>query len=367
MVLAEGYPTFDQPTDVEMCKLECALRGSLELLSSISSRSSFAYTIFFIGFVVTQSAAAGTLDDVRSRGKLICGVSEGLPGFSEKDGSGVWHGFDVDFCKAVAAAVLGDTGKVEYVPLSATIRFDALTDRRIDLLSRNSTWTMSRDLELGIEFAGVSYFDGQGFLVPTLFGATSALQLNGARICVASGTTSEQNAAEFFQNKNLKVSFLRFDKWADARAAYALEKCDVFTGDRSALAAERSLLPTPQDHVILRDVISKEPLGPATRKDDPKWTGLVRWTLFALINAEELGLSSRSVVTTHRQLAMELAAPATRALGLSGDWLINVIAGVGNYGEIFERNLGQDTPLELSRGMNALWKEGGLLYAPPMQ
>ena len=183
---------------------------------------SCAIAAVFIGtFAVTLSATAGTLDDVRSRDKLICGVSEGLPGFSEKDGSGVWRGFDVDFCKAVAAAVLGDTAKVAYVPLSATVRFDALTDRRIDLLSRNSTWTMSRDLELGIEFAGVSYFDGQGFLVPTLFGASSALQLDGARICVASGTTSEQNAAEFFQSKNLKVSFLRFNKWADARAAYA--------------------------------------------------------------------------------------------------------------------------------------------------
>ena len=368
IVLAEGYPTFDQPTDVEMCKLQCALRGSFDLLSSISSRFSFAFAfvVFFIGFVVTQSATAGTLDDVRSRDKLICGVSQGLLGFSEKDVSGVWRGFDVDFCKAVAAAVLGDTGKVEYVPLSATVRFDALTDRRIDLLSRNSTWTMSRDLELGIEFAGVSYFDGQGFLVPTLFGATSVLQLDGARICVASGTTSEQNATEFFQSKNLKVSFLRFDKWVDARAAYALEKCDVFTGDRSALAAERSLLPAPQNHVILRDVISKEPLGPVTREDDPKWTGLVRWTLFALINAEELGLNMKSAAG-QRQQVIALGAPATKSLGLADDWLLKVIAGVGNYGEIFERNLGENTPLDLRRGINALWTQGGLLYAPPMQ
>jgi len=256
---------------------------------------------------------------------------------------------------------------VEYLPLFADARFGALNDRRIDLLSRNSTWTMSRDLELGLEFAGINYFDGQGFLVPALFGATSPLQLNGAKICVISGTTSESNAATFFQKSNLKVTFLEFAERSVARAAYAAGKCDVFTGDRSALAAERSLLPTPQDHIILRDVISKEPLGPATRKDDPKWTGLVRWTLFALINAEELGLSSRSVATGDRQSALELAAPAVRALGLSGDWLIDVIGGVGNYGEIFERNLGQDTPLELSRGMNALWKEGGLLYAPPMQ
>lgn len=317
--------------------------------------------------VVTLSASAGTLDDVRSRDKLICGVSEGLPGFSEKDGSGVWRGFDVDFCKAVAAAVFGDTAKIEYVPLSADVRFNALTDRRIDLLSRNSTWTMSRDLELGIEFVGISYFDGQGFLIPTLLGATSALQLDGAKICVGSSTTSEQNAADFFQSKKLKVSFLRFREGSDARAAYASEKCDVFTADRSALAAARSLLPMPQNHVILRDVISKEPLGPVTRKDDPKWTGLVRWTLFALINAEELGLNSKSIAAGPRQQAIDLGAPATRSLGLANDWLVKVIEGVGNYAEIFERNLGQNTPLDLSRGMNALWTQGGLLYAPPMQ
>jgi len=333
-----------------------------------------AYAALAIGVTLTLwvgasagSAIAGTMDDVRARGKLICGVSEGLPGFSEKDNSGVWRGFDVDFCKAVAGAALGDTARVEYLPLSADARFGALRDRRIDLLSRNSTWTMSRDLELGVEFAGINYFDGQGFLVPASFGATSPLQLNGAKICVISDTTSESNAAAFFRKSNLQVSFLEFAERSAARTAYAAGKCDVFTGDRSALAAERSLLSTPQDHVILRDVISKEPLGPATRKDDPKWSGLVRWTLFALINAEELGLSSRSVVTTNRQLAVELAAPATRALGLSGDWLINVVGGVGNYAEIFERNLGQESPLELSRGMNALWKEGGLLYAPPMQ
>jgi general L-amino acid transport system substrate-binding protein len=311
-------------------------------------------------------AAAGTLEEVRARGRLICGVSEGLPGFSEKDGSGVWQGFDVDFCKAVAGAVLGDTGKVEYQPLSADARFGALKDRRIDLLSRNTTWTMSRDLEGGLEFAGISYFDGQGFLVPALLGATSPLQLDGAKICVVSGTTSENNAANFFQSAKLKVSFLRFTERTEARAAYAAEKCDAFTGDRSALAAERSLMSVPQDHVILRDVISKEPLGPVTREDDVKWTGLVRWTLFALINAEELDLSASSVATKN-QLALDLAAPAARSLGLSNDWLVKVITGIGNYAEIFERNLGQDTPLELDRGINAQWKQGGLLYAPPMQ
>jgi general L-amino acid transport system substrate-binding protein len=336
----------------------------------ISNRSFFvacAVVAVLIESFVALNAAAGTLDDVRSRDKLICGVSEGLPGFSEKGGSGVWRGFDVDFCKAVAAAVLGDTAKVEYVPLSADVRFKALTDRRIDLLSRNSTWTMSRDLELGIEFAGISYFDGQGFLIPTLLGATSALQLDGAKICVGSGTTSEQNAADFFKSKKLKVSFLRFTEGPDARAAYASEKCDVFTGDRSALAAARSLLPVPQNHIILRDVISKEPLGPVTREDDPKWTGLVRWTLFALINAEELGLNSKLIAADQRQQAIDLGVPATRSLGLANDWLVKVIVGVGNYAEIFDRNLGENTPLALSRGMNALWTQGGLLYAPPMQ
>src|SRR5215813_4691765 len=284
--------------------------------------------------VAAGSAIAGTMDDVRARGKLICGVSEGLPGFSEKDSSGVWRGFDVDFCKAVAAAVFGDITKVEYRPLSAEARFEALKDRRIDLLSRNTTWTMSRDLELGLEFAGINYFDGQGFLLPALYGATSPLQLGGAKICVATGTTSEKNASAFFQSHNLKVSFLTFTERAQAHAAYAEMKCDVFTGDRSALAAERSLLSTPEDHVILRDVISKEPLGPVTRDDDSRWTGLVRWTLFALINAEELGISSKSIGAEKAQEAVALGAPAVRSLGLPRDWLVTLIGGVGNRADI---------------------------------
>jgi len=329
----------------------------------------FAATVAFSSLLVAapKIASAGTLDDVRARNKLICGVSEGLPGFSEKNQAGAWHGFDVDFCKAVAGAVLGDVSKVEYRRLSAEARFEALKKSQIDLLSRNSTWTMSRELELGLEFAGISYFDGQGFLIPAIFGATSPLQLGGASICVVTGTTSETNAAAFFKKHSLQVSFLRFSERSAARKAYAAGKCDAFTGDRSALAAERSLLSSPQDHVILRDVISKEPLGPVTRRGDSQWTGLVRWTLFALINAEELGLSSSSVAKTQNQKAKELGSPATKALGLSDDWLIKVIGGVGNYAEIFERNLGADTPLALNRGMNALWTEGGLLYAPPMQ
>jgi general L-amino acid transport system substrate-binding protein len=311
-------------------------------------------------------AAAGTLDEVRARGRLICGVSEGLPGFSEKDKAGHWHGFDVDFCQAVAAAVLGDANKVDYWALTADNRFAALKAKQIDLLSRNSTWTMTRDLVDGLAFAGISYYDGQGFLMPALLGASSPLQLNGATICVVTGTTSEQNAAAFFEKRKVKVSFLRFAQRPAARAAYAAGKCDTFTGDRSALAAERSLLAKPQDHVVLEGVISKEPLGPVTRKGDEPWTDLVRWTLFALINAEEQGLDSATAGSTLRQKAIEMGAPAVKALGLSDDWLVKVIGGVGNYKDIFERNLGPDTPLGLDRGMNALWAQGGLLYAPPM-
>jgi general L-amino acid transport system substrate-binding protein len=324
-------------------------------------------TILALLVPVATSASAGTLADVRARNILICGVSEGLRGFSEKDNSGVWRGFDVDFCKAVAGAVLGDVGKVEYRPLSAEKRFDALKNGQIDLLSRNSTWTMSRDLVDGLAFAGIIYYDGQGFLMPALLGATSPLQLDGASICVLTGTTSEQNAAAFFAKRKVKVSFLRFAERPAARAAYAAGKCDAFTGDRTMLAAERSLLAKPQDHVVLDGVISKEPLGPVTRKGDQQWTDLVRWTLFALIDAEEQGLDMTTAKTTMRQKAIDMGKPAVKTLGLADDWLVKVIGGVGNYKDIFERNLGSDTPMGLERGMNALWVQGGLLYVPSMQ
>ena len=218
--------------------------------------------------LLAQTAAAGTLDDVRARGRLICGVSDGLPGFSEKDKAGAWHGFDVDFCKAVAAAVLGDTRKVDYRALAADDRFAALKTKQIDLLARNTTWTMSRDLGDGLAFAGIDYFDGQGFMLPAQLGASSPLQLEGASICVVTGTAAEENAAAFFARRKVKVSFLRFKDHAAAREAYASGKCDAFTGDRSALAAERARLAKPEDHVVLEGVISKEPLGPVTRKGD---------------------------------------------------------------------------------------------------
>lgn len=314
----------------------------------------------------TSIGVAGTLDDVRARDKLVCGVSEGLGGFSEQDGAGAWQGFDVDFCRAVAAAVLGDTAKVEYVPLSAEARFAALSDGKIDLLSRNSTWTMSRDLDLGLDFPGTSYFDGQGFLIPAIFGAISPLELDGATICVVSGTTTEANATAYFAKAGLTVSFLSFEERPEARAAYAEAKCDAYTADRSALAAERAELAVPEDHVILKDVISKEPLGPVTRDSDPQWTSLIRWTLFALIDAEERGLDTAAMAAAGADEAKLMGAPAVKSLGLADDWLVKVLAGVGNYAEIFDRNLGEQTPMQLSRGVNALWTQGGILYAPPM-
>lgn len=311
---------------------------------------------------------AGTLDDVRARGELVCGVSEGLPGFSIRDAAGAWHGFDVDFCRALAAAALGDASKVIFKPYSATARFDALTKGDIDVLSRNSTWTMSRDLELGVEFAGISYYDGQGFLARALDGFTSTLELSGARICVVGGTTTEENASSYFTRNHIKVTFVRFAERTDAREAYAAGKCDVYTADRSALAAERSLLPDPENHVFLREVISKEPLGPVTREGDDTWTGFVRWALYGLINAEEEDITSASLAQPRkREEAQALGIAAARALRLTDGWVAVMVSATGNYGEIFDRNLGEGTPLAISRGINALWTKGGILYAPPMQ
>ncbi|MCB9992197.1 MAG: amino acid ABC transporter substrate-binding protein [Hyphomicrobiaceae bacterium] len=307
-------------------------------------------------------ASAGTLDDVRNRDRLICGVSEGVAGFSIKDQNGGWHGFDVDFCKAVAATVLGDPAKVDYVSLSADQRFDALRQGKIDLLSRNSTWTMRRDLALGLDFVGPIYIDGQSFLVPALYGLTSVRQMEGATVCVVSGTTSEVNGPNFFTAAGMNVTFLPFSGRVEARKAYEAGDCDALTGDRSALAGERAQTADPDAHFLLRDVISKEPLSPVVRQDDPQWTDLVRWTLFALINAEELGLGPND-----SDRLRQLGAPMVETYGLDPDWFANMLSAVGSYKDMFARNLGEQTPLGLGRGLNALWTEGGLLYAPPMQ
>lgn len=329
-------------------------------------------TITLMAIAGGAQAVAATIDDVRARGKLNCGVSEGLPGFSEADPGGQWHGFDVDICRAVATAVLDDPDAVNYIPQSATERFQSLQKGEIDLLSRNSTWTMSRDTDLGLEFAGVAYYDGQGFLSHASIGIRSALELQGARICVLAATTSQENAAAFFGAKGIDVTFTSFETRPEAREAYAKEQCDAMTADRSALAAERSLLPVPDDHIILPEVISKEPLSPVTRDNDPAWTDLVRWTLYGLINAEEQELTSLVMnpsspeAGTYRAKALALGKPSAPALHIKDDWLARVIASVGNYGEIFERNLGVETPLGIDRGLNAPWNAGGILYAPPM-
>lgn len=309
------------------------------------------------------TAVAGTLDDVKARGTLNCGVSEGLVGFSARDKDGKWSGFDVDYCRAVAAAVLGDAGKVKYVPLSAVKRFDALKSGKIDVLSRNTTWTMSRDITLGLEFIGITYFDGQGFLTRRENGISSALQLGAAKICALSGTTSEANARAYFTHNKVDVEIVTFAKREAALKAYEARDCDAYSADRSALASERSKLPDSAEHMLLPEVASKEPLGPVVRQDDQAWAELNRWVLFLLINAEEAGWG----IASKGAAPITLPEKVNARLGLPKGWPAKVISTVGNYGDIFERNIGRDTPLALGRGLNALWTRGGLIYAPPMR
>lgn len=323
---------------------------------------------------VSMTVGAGTLQDVQKRGELRCGVNQGLPGFSDKDGNGRYQGLDVDYCKAVAAAIFNDTSAaVEYVPLSASRRFEALTGKDIDLLARNTTWTMSRDAEHG-EFIGISYYDGQGFMVPKSLGVHSAQELDNARVCVNTGTTTELNAVDYFSSLNIKVRYVKFENTQDVVDAYDNGDCDVFTTDRSGLAAQRGKLADPEAHRVLPEIISKEPLGPVVRQDDAQWADIARWSLFCLINAEELGVSRRNV----NQHASRSDVPAVRRLlgldgefgqsiGLDDKWCYNIIARVGNYAEIYERNVGPETPLQLKRGVNALWSNGGILYAPPIR
>jgi general L-amino acid transport system substrate-binding protein len=313
---------------------------------------------------------------VRRRGYVACGVNPGLPGFAYPDFRGEWRGFDVDFCRAVAAAVFGDAGKVRFSAIRSEDRFGALQRGEIDILSRNTSWSFSRDAGLGLDFAAVTYFDGQGFLAPKALGLTSAQELSGARICVQAGTVSQDNLADYFRARGLNYKPVIASSEADARRLYQSGACDVFTADISALAGSRSVLDSPGAHVILPDVISKEPLGPVVRQDDPVWTDIVRWTVYATILGEELGLSSKTVgqaretasdPQTRRLLGVEGDYGAL--LGLPKDWAYQVIRQVGSYHEIFRRDVGQDSPLKLERGLNALWNapKPGLMYAPPLR
>lgn len=316
-------------------------------------------------------APGSKLAEVRARDKLICGVNPGLLGFAYRNNAGEWVGLDADFCRAVAAATLGDGGKVVFVPLDAATRFDALKAGKIDILSRNTTWTMNRDVDLGLEFAGVLYFDGQSFMTGEERGFVSAQQLAGSRVCVQQATTTESNMAYYFRAHGIAAEVKTFAAREDLVKAYLGGACDVYSADRSSLFADRAAFAEPLRHAILPEVISKEPLGPAVLQGDPQWIKIVRWTLAALVNAEEVGLGKAMAASTaplegDARRLVEGAGASAAALGLDKAWLRTVVASVGNYAEIFEANVGAASPLGMDRGMNALWKRGGILYAPPM-
>ena len=322
----------------------------------------------------TLPASAATLDDVKAKGHVQCGVSQGLPGFSNPDKDGNWIGLDADVCRAVAAAVFGDANKVKYSPLSAKERFTALQSGEIDMLSRNTTWTLTRDTALGLDFVGVNFYDGQGFMVRKDMGVKSATQLGGASVCTAIGTTTELNMADFFRANKLKYEPVTFEKMDEVIAAYDSGRCDVFTTDRSALAAQRVKLKNPAAHVILPETISKEPLGPVVRHGDNKWADVVRWSLIAMIEAEEVGVTSKNVDDMRKTAANPVVkrllgteGDMGKNLGLSNDWSYHIIKQVGNYSESYERHVGPDTAIGLARGANELWSNGGLMYPMPVR
>ena len=321
------------------------------------------------------SAQAATLDDIRKRGHLQCGINTGLAGFAAPDDKGVWRGFDVDLCRAVAAAVFGDAGKVKYTNLTGKTRFTALRSGEIDMLSRNTTWTFSRDVDLQLTFVGVNYYDGQGFMVPKKLGVKSAKELGGASVCIQTGTTTELNLADFFRVNNMKYEPVPIETNAEARTNYLAGRCDVYTTDASGLSATRVSLDDPDAHMVLPEIISKEPLGPVVRQGDDQWADIVRWALNAMVAAEELGVTSKNAAKMaegtknpeiNRLLGVE-ELQGREGLGLAKDWALAVISQVGNYGEVFEANLGPKTPLGIGRGVNAQWKNGGLIYAPPFR
>ncbi len=324
-------------------------------------------------------ASAATLDDVKGKGFVQCGVNTGLAGFAAPNDKGEWSGFDVDICKAVAAAIFGEAtaDTVKYTPTTAKERFTALQSGEIDLLSRNTTWTLSRDTALGFNFAGVNYYDGQGFMINSknLPGINSALQLSGAAVCVQAGTTTELNLADYFRANNMQYNPVVFEKLEEVNAAYDGGRCDVYTTDQSGLYSIRLTLSAPDDHVVLPEIISKEPLGPAVRHGDDQWFDIVKWTLNAMIIAEELGITQANVdemkestnPEVRRVLGTEADSKLAADLGLSNEWVVNIVKAVGNYGESFERNIGTGSPLKIARGLNALWTKGGLQYAPPIR
>lgn len=319
------------------------------------------------------AAPAQTLKSVKDRGELVCGVSKGLPGFSAPDAAGKWSGFDVDVCRALAAAIFNDPAKVKFVPLSADERFPALSKGEIDVLSRNSTWTLEREAKLGLLFAAVTYFDGQGFLVRDARKVTSALELDKSKVCVQAGTTAESNTKDYFAANNMTLELVTLPTSVDLVKAYEDGKCDTLTTDVSQLYALRLTMAKPGDHIVLPDVISKEPLGPVVRQGDDQWLNLVKWTVFALVNAEELGVSANTIDAALKSQKPEVKRLVGNEgnfgeqLGVTNDFVVRIVKAVGNYGESFERNVGAASKLGIPRGINQLWSMGGIVYAPPVR
>jgi general L-amino acid transport system substrate-binding protein len=328
-----------------------------------------------LAVATTGSAHAGAIfDAIKDKGFIQCGVNVGLAGFSNPDDAGDWSGIDVDVCRAIAAAVFGDAEAVKFTPLTSKERFTALQSGEVDVLSRNTTWTLNRDSALGLDFTGVTYYDGQGFMVPKSLGVKSALELDGASVCVQTGTTTELNLADYFRANNMSYTPVVFERGDEARTAYEQGRCDTLTTDQSGLYAERIGLANPDEHIVLPEVISKEPLGPAVRHGDNQWGDIVRWTLYAMLEAEELGINSQNVddekanstnPNVRRLLGVE--GDMGQGIGLPADFGYQVVKQVGNYGEIFERNIGMSSPLKIERGLNALWTDGGLQYAMPVR
>ena len=327
-----------------------------------------------LSMTVAAAAQASTLGDVKGKGFIQCGVSQGVPGFSNADEAGNWTGIDVDICRAAAAAVFGDASKVKFTPLSAKERFTALQSGEIDILSRNTTWTLVRDTALGLNFAGVNYYDGQGFMVRKDLGVKSARELAGAAICVNIGTTTELNMADFFRANNMDYKPVGFEKADDVVAAYEAGRCDVYTTDRSALAAQRLKLKSSDAHMVLPETISKEPLGPAVRHGDDQWLDIVKWSLYLMVEAEENGVNQANVDALRaeskdpvQRRILGVEGDLGKNLGVANDWGYQIIKQVGNYGDVYEKHVGPNTPVGLARGVNALWTDGGLQYAMPVR
>ena len=318
--------------------------------------------------------AGTTLDAVKAKGYVQCGVTTGLAGFSAADETGEWAGLDVDTCRAVAAAVFGDAKAARFTPLTAKERFTALQSGEIDMLSRNTTWSLTRDTNLGLNFTGVNYYDGQGFMVSRDLGVSSATELDGAAICIQAGTTTELNLADYFRSNGMSYTPVTYDKSDETVKGFAAGRCDVLTSDQSQLYALRIKLDDPESAVVLPEIVSKEPLGPVVRNGDDDWFKIVRWALFAMVNAEELGVTSANIDELKKttrdpgiQRLLGQSGIKGQGLKLSDDWAYNIIKQVGNYGEMFERNVGMGSPLKISRGLNALWNQGGIQYAPPIR